>query len=43
MQLYDMERDPEAAENVAGGHPDLATRFLEAITAWKADIVSSTE
>ena len=43
MQLYDMERDPEASENVVGGHPDLASRFMEAITAWKTDIVSSTE
>ncbi len=43
MQLYDMERDPEAVENVAGGRPDLAARFMEAIAAWKADIVSSTE
>ena len=43
MQLYDMEHDPEASENVVGGHPDLASRFMEAITAWKTDIVSSTE
>ena len=43
MQLYDMERDPDGSENVVSGHPDLASRFLEAVTAWKADIVSSTE
>lgn len=43
MQLYDMERDPEASENIAGERPDLAARFMEAIAAWKTTFVSNTD
>ncbi len=41
--VHRAERDPEASENVIGGHPDLASRFMEVITAWQTDLVSSTE
>lgn len=43
MQLYDMAGGPDGSENVASGHPDLTSRFMEAIANWKNYIVSSTE
>ncbi len=43
MQRYDMADEPDGSENVASGHPDLTSRFMEAIATWKNYIVSSTE
>ncbi len=35
--------EADGSENVASGHPDLTSRFMEAIATWKNYIVSSTE
>jgi len=42
-ELYDLRRDPLAAANVAGGHPDVAGRLHDRLLAWLRDMKAPAE